>query len=250
LCPSEQAAREQNSYVGVLPFDQVWDYSAKGVRRSVEDSLQRLGLARLDVVYVHDCDRDTHGADYPRVLQQVVHEALPELQRVKAEGLVRHVGLGVNDVQVCLDVLNNADLDCLLLAGRYTLIDHTALAQLLPLCVQRGVRIAAGGVFNSGILASGVRTGQAVRFNYAPATPVWVDRTAAVEAVCEQFAVPLRAAALQFAAAHPAVEIVLVGVQAVDQWEDARAMMAHPIDTGFWQALRAGQLIPDAAPTP
>ena len=180
------------------PFVQVWDYSAAGVRRSVEDSLQRLALARLDVVFIHDCDVINHGADYPRVLRQVVDAALPELRRMQHEGLLQHIGLGVNDVQVCLDVLRQADLDCLLLAGRYSLIDHSALAELLPLCVQRGVAIALGGAFNSGILATGVRNRQDVRFNYAPAPQAWIDRVAAIENLCAQFDVPLRAAALQF----------------------------------------------------
>ena len=159
------AAHDQNGYMGVLPFVQRWDYSAAGVRRSVLDSLQRLGLARLDVVYVHDCDAAVHGANYPRVLRQVVDDALPELQRMQREGLLRHIGLGVNDVQVCLDVLHQAELDCLLLAERYSLTDHSALPNLLPLCHQRGVRIALGGVFNSGILAAGVRHNPVALFN-------------------------------------------------------------------------------------
>ncbi len=250
LLPRSDAPRDQNGYVSVLPFVQRWDYSAAGVRRSVEDSLQRLGLARLDVVYIHDCDATVHGSNYPQVLHQVVHEALPELQRMKGEGLLGHIGLGVNDVQVCLDVLQRAELDCLMLAGRYSLIDHSALPQLLPLCVQRGVRIALGGVFNSGILATGVRAGQVARFNYATAPVLWVDRVRAIEAVCAEFEVPLRAAALQFPMAHPAIEIVMLGVQDVAQWRNGVAMMAHPIDPSFWTALRKCGLIGQAAPTP
>ncbi len=250
LVPDAAAPRDQNGYVQVLPFAQAWDYSAAGVRRSVEDSLQRLGLARLDAVFVHDCDASVHGSGYPRVLRQVVQEALPELRRMQREGLVRQVGLGVNDVQVCLDVLRQADLDCLLLAGRYSLIDHAALPELLPLCLQRGVSIALGGVFNSGILATGVRHHAAARFDYAPAAQVWVDRVAAIEQVCEQFDVPLRAAALQFPLAHPAIAILMVGVQEAAHWQDAVAMLRHPIDTRFWEALRARGWIAPAAPTP
>ena len=250
LHPDGDAPRQQNGYVDVLPFVQAWDYSAAGVRRSVEDSLQRLGLSRLDAVYLHDCDAVTHGASYPQVLRQVVEEALPELQRLKTQGLVTHVGLGVNDVQVCLDVLQLAELDCLMLAGRYSLIDHSALPQLLPLCSQRGLRIALGGVFNSGILATGVRHGQVARFNYAAAPQLWVERVAAIEVLCAQFRVPLRAAALQFPLAHPVIEIVMLGVQDVAQWRDGMAMMAHPIEPGFWTALREHGLIGQTAPTP
>ena len=253
LVPEETAIREQNSYVDVLPYNQVWNFSAAGVRRSVEDSLQRLGLARLDVVYVHDCDVITHGVRYPQVLQTLVAEGLPELQRMKAEGLVRHIGLGVNDVAVCLDVLAQADLDCLMLAGRYSLIDHSALMQLLPLCVQRGVRIALCGVYNSGILATGVIKvvgSQPIRFNYAEASQDWVTRVAAVETVCDEFNVPLRAAAMQFPLAHPAIEIVMAGPQTVAHWQDAVRMMSCAIPSEFWSALRVQGLLPDEAPTP
>lgn len=252
LRPSAGAPRDQNGYVDVLPFEQVWDYSARGVRRSVEDSLQRLGMAALDVVYVHDCDAGVHGQDYPRVLRQVVDEALPELRRMRSEGLLRHIGLGVNDVQVCLDVLERAELDCLLLAGRYSLVDHGALAALLPLCVRRGVRIALGGVFNSGILATGVRAGgaAALRFNYARAPQHWIDRVAAVEDVCARHGVPLRAAALQFPLAHPAVEIVLLGPQDTAQWADGVAMLGRAVPSAFWQELHGAGLVPAAAPLP
>lgn len=252
LLPDASAPRDQNGYVDVLPFVQAWDYSARGVRRSVEDSLQRLGLAALDVVYVHDCDAAVHGPDYSRVLRQVVDDALPELRRMQGEGLLRHVGLGVNDVQVCLDVLRLADLDCLLLAGRYSLVDHAALPDLLPMCEQRGVRVALGGVFNSGILATGVRggAGAPLRFNYARAPQSWIDRVAAVEDVCARHAVPLRAAALQFPLAHPAVEIVLLGPRDRSQWEDGVAMLGHAVPDAFWQELRATERVPLAAPLP
>ena len=252
LVADASAPHDQHGYVDVLPFRQVWDYSARGVRRSVEDSLQRLGMATLDVVYVHDCDAINHGPDYPRVLRQVVDEALPELRRMRTEGLLQHIGLGVNDVQVCLDVLRQAELDCLLLAGRYSLVDHSALAQLLPLCEQRGVSIALGGVFNSGILATGVRggSGAALRFNYDRAPQSWIDRVAAVEDVCAQHGVPLRAAALQFPLAHPAIRIVLLGPQDPQQWHDGCAMMGQPIAADFWQALRERALLPAEAPVP
>lgn len=250
LTADAHAARDQNGYVNVLPYTQHWDYSAAGVRTSVQDSLQRLGLARLDSVFVHDCDALTHGADYARVLQQVVQEALPELQRMKVQGLIRHIGLGVNDVQVCLDVLQRSELDCLLLAGRYTLIDHSALAQLLPLCLQRGVRVALGGVFNSGILACGISNPSLARFNYERAPAYWLERVAKVEAVCAAHQVPLRAAALQFPLAHPAIEIVMLGARDVAQWQDGLAMLQHAIPGAFWQAMRSAGLLPLEAPLP
>jgi len=253
LTARADAPRAQHGYVDVLPFVQHWDYGAAATRRSLEDSLQRSGLARIDVLYIHDLDAATHGVDAPRVLRQVLAETLPTLQQMKREGLIRALGLGVNDVQVVLDVLRDADIDALLLAGRYSLLDHSALAALLPQCLARGVHIALGGVFNSGILATGVASSaqaEAPTFNYAPAAREWVERTRRIEAHCAAHDVPLRAAALQFPLAHPAIEIVMLGARRVAEWHDALAMLRHPIPPAFWQALRRDGLVPDEAPTP
>ena len=250
LAPDPGAPREQHGYVEVLPFSQRWDYSAGAMRRSLEDSLQRLGLARLDVLFVHDCDAASHGPAAESVRRQVIDQALPALQALKAEGLIRAVGLGVNDVQIVLDVLREAELDALMLAGRYSLLDHSALPELLPLCTARGVRIALGGAFNSGLLATGTRSGAVARFNYAPAAQAWVERTAQIEAVCAAYRVPLRAAALQFPLAHPAVDVVMVGARSAAEWQDALAMVQHPIPPAFWDDLHAAGLLPALAPTP
>lgn len=252
LIPDVNAARNQYGYVDVLPFSQAWDFSAAGTRRSVEDSLQRLGLARLDVAYVHDPDAANHGARAPDVLQQVIDETLPALQQLKKQGLVGAIGLGTNDVDVVLQVLPHADLDVLMLAGRYSLLDHSALPALLPQCVARGVRVALGGVFNSGILATGVRHsgGAQATFNYAPASQEWLQRTAHIESVCQAHGVLLRAAALQFALAHAAVDIVMLGARTAAEWLDAQAMLQHPIAQDFWADLRTQGLLPADAPTP
>ena len=250
LTPNANAARDQHGYVDVLPFTQAWDFSATGTRRSVEDSLQRLGLARLDVAYVHDPDAANHGARAPDVLRQLIEETLPALQQLKKEGLIRAIGLGTNDVDVVLKVLQQADLDVLMLAGRYSLLDHSALPALMPQCVARGVRIALGGVFNSGILATGVRRAGGASFNYAPAAQEWLERTAQIESVCEAHGVPLRAAALQFPLAHAAVDIVMLGARTAAEWLDAQAMLQHVIRQDFWADLRKQGLLPAGAPTP
>jgi D-threo-aldose 1-dehydrogenase len=251
LLPAADAPRDFGAYVDVLPYVQRFDYSAAGVRRSLNNSLQRLGIERVDVAYVHDCSAMTHGGRAPAVLRQVIEQALPELQRMRREGLVLRIGVAVSDWRVCVDILREADLDCLLVAGRYTLLDQSALAELLPLCTARGVRVAIGGAFNSGILATGVKhAAQPLRFNYETAPAEWVARAAALEELCERFAVPLRAAALQFPLAHPAVEVVLAGVKSVAHWRDAVAKMQHAIPAAFWDALRGARLIPESAPTP
>ncbi|MEY4910502.1 MAG: hypothetical protein RL761_165 [Pseudomonadota bacterium] len=254
LTPSATAERDQLNFVNILSYNQHWDYSAAGVRRSVEDSLQRMGMSHLDVAFVHDCCSICHGDNYPKVLRQVIDEAIPELQKMKREGLIHAIGLGVNDVQVCLDVLKETELDCILLAGRYTLVDHSGFAELLPICEQRGMRIAIGGVFNSGILATGVRTaeqkGEKLLFNYDSAPAEWVERVRAIEVVCDEFKVPLRAAALQFPLAHPVVDTVLLGANQTTHWADALAMLQHAIPAAFWTKLKTLGLIPTNAPVP
>ena len=144
----------------------------------VEESLQRLGLARIDFVFIHDVARDAHGDRAPQRFREAMEGAVPALARLKAEGAIAGYGLGVNDWQVCVDALAHADFDVLLLAGRYTLLDQTALPVLLPLCARRGTRIVIGGPFNSGILATGScpADGSAPRFDYAPASPDIVAR--------------------------------------------------------------------------
>lgn len=251
LVPDENAPRDFGAYVDVLPNVQHFDYSAAGMRRSIADSLQRLRVTRIDIAYVHDCSALTHGDRAPEVLRTVIDEALPELERMRREGLIRQIGVAVSDWRVCVDILNEADLDCLLLAGRYTLLDQSALPELLPLCQARGVRIALGGAFNSGILATGVKQArQPLRFNYEQASAEWVKRAAAIEGVCERFDTPLRAAALQFPLAHPAIELILAGVKTVAHWRDVVTNMLHPIPSTFWEAMRAARLIPEGAPTP
>ena len=250
LTPQNDAPHPQHGYVDTLPVVQHWDLSASGVRRSVEDSLQRLGLARLDAVYIHDIDAATHGANAPAVLQQVLQETLPELARLKAQGLLSHIGLGVNDHQIVQQVLRHADLDVLMLAGRYTLLDTSALPTLMPQLLRHNVALALGGVFNSGILAGRVTADRPLSFNYAPASQDWVNKALGIQQVCDQHGVSLRAAALQFALAHPATQVVMLGVRSAQEWHDARQAHQATIPAAFWQQLHHEGWLPEDAPTP
>lgn len=252
LVPDEAAPREQNSYVDVLPFVQRYDYGREGTLRSIEDSLQRLGLARIDIVYIHDIDRATHGDAQPVRFREAMEGAIPALAELKRAGSIAGYGLGVNDWRVCVDALKHADLDFILLAGRYTLLDHSALPELLPECERRGTRVIIGGPYNSGILASGARPpgGAVPYFNYGPAPPDVIDRVAKIEDVCRAYSVPLRAAALQFPRAHPAVATVLVGARTPSEIEDNAALANAPIPGAFWRALAAEGLLPSRAPLP
>jgi D-threo-aldose 1-dehydrogenase len=252
LEPCADAPPDQHGYVDTLPFVQRYDYTGDGVRRSLADSLQRLGLARVDLVYVHDVDRATHGETHPRRLAEALDGGLPALATLKAEGAIRGYGLGVNDVEICREVLRHADLDVILLAGRYTLADQSALAELLPECHRRGVTIVVGGPFNSGILATGARPrdGSVPYFNYAAAPRAIVERVAAIERVCGEFAVPLPAAALQFPLGHPAVTCVLPGARSAAEFDENLRHARYPIPARFWRALREQQLIDVRAPLP
>jgi len=252
LSPRSDAPRDQHGYADTLPFVQHYDYTGHGVRRSLDDSRQRLGLARVDIAYVHDIDVATHGDQHAARLRDALDSGLPELARQKAAGAIDGYGIGVNGVAICLDVLRHADLDVILLAGRYTLADQSALPALLPLCEQRGVAIVIGGPFNSGILASGAHPADGSRpyFNYAPAPPDVVARVAAIEAVCGEFDVPLKAAALQFPAGHRAVVNVLPGARSGAELDDNLALARHPIPADFWRTLRERRLVDPQAPLP
>ena len=250
LTPASHVPREQFSYVDGLPFVQHWDFSRAGIRKSIEDSLMRMGLSQLDTVYLHDIDQATHGENYPSIFQQLLSESLPELKKLKQEGLLTHIGLGVNDHQVVLEVLKQADIDALMLAGRYTLLDTRALQQLMPTVIERNVALALGGVYNSGILAKRLTPDSNVTFNYAPASAEWRQKALKIQDVADAYGVNLRSAALQFALAHPATHLVMLGVRSELEWTESRTSEKESIPSEFWQALKNAQLLPDEAPTP
>jgi D-threo-aldose 1-dehydrogenase len=198
------------SYVDPLCFDADYDYSYDGIMRSVEFSYARLGLNRIDILFVHDIGGYTHGAAKNAVyLRQFLDGGIKALEELKSSGAIKAFGLGVNEVPVCLDVMRHADIDCILMAGRYTLLDRTAVAQLLPLCRQRGTSLVVGGVFNSGILATGAVPGS--NFDYMPATDDVLARVGCMETIAEKYGVPLAAPALQFPLREPMVASVLIG---------------------------------------
>jgi D-threo-aldose 1-dehydrogenase len=235
-------------YKGVPPLEVVFDYSRGGVLQALEASLARLGLDRVDIVYVHDLERRTHDSDaaYEARWRELTDgggwRALTEL---RASGAVAAIGLGVNETAACERVLAELDPDLFLLAGRYTLLEQAPQAHLLPECARRGVGIVIGGPFNSGVLAR-----QGGSYDYADAPHEVLARVGRLAAVCERFGVPLAAAALQFAAAHPAVASVIPGAQAPPEVEANVGLMDVAIPPGLWGALKDEGLVDPAAPTP
>ncbi len=213
----------------------VYDYSRDGALRSVEASLGRLGLERIDVLLIHDIDRYTHGADQPARFREALAGAWVALTELKAQGVVRAIGLGVNDWTVCAAFAEAAPLDCVLLAGRYTLLERGA-AGFLDLAAARGIGVFLGGPFNSGILATGPVEG--ALHDYVPASAAVRARVARLEAALGRFGAPLPAAALQFPLRHPAVACVVAGLASPHEVAQAAAWMA-PLDEACWRALDA-----------
>ncbi|RWP94746.1 aldo/keto reductase [Mesorhizobium sp.] len=210
LRPVPEDRIPDHSYVDPLPFAPDYDYSYDGIMRSVEFSYARLGLNRIDILFVHDIGVYTHGVEKTKLhFREFLDGGLKALEELKSSRVISAYGLGVNEVQICLDVLRQAPLDCILLASRYSLLDRTAEAELLPLCRQRQTSLIIGGVFNSGILATGPVPG--AHFDYLPATQDILDRVGAMEKIAAEGGYPLAAAAFQFPLHEPLVASVLTG---------------------------------------
>ncbi|TWG07314.1 D-threo-aldose 1-dehydrogenase [Streptomyces brevispora] len=203
-----------------------WDFSAAGVRRSIEDSLERLGLDRIDIAYLHDPDDHAEAA---------FHEAYPELEKLRAQGVIGAIGAGMNQTGMLTRFVHDTDVDVVLCAGRYTLLDQSALTDLLPAAAARGRSVVVGGVFNSGLLAD-PRPG--ATYDYAAAPLNVLDRALRLKAVTEGHGVPLRAAALHYPLTHPAVAGVLVGTRSADEVRDAAALLREPVPDELWDELR------------
>ncbi|MFF0128889.1 aldo/keto reductase [Streptomyces mirabilis] len=216
----------------------VWDFSAEGVRRGIEASLERLGLDRVDIVYLHD--PDDHA-------EQAFHEGYPALERLRSEGVVGAIGAGMNQAEMLTRFVRDTDVDVVLCAGRYTLLDHDALTELLPAAQERGTSVVIGGAFNSGLLAD-PRPG--ATYNYATAPAELLDRPLRLKEIAERHGTTLRAAALAFPAAHPAVASVLAGARSAHEVRDCVEQFTTQVPEDFWRELREAKLLPEDAPVP
>ncbi len=221
-----------------------FDYSGPAVEHQVHESLGRLGANALDMLLVHDLGELTHGEAHPRHFDIAMEGAFPALAALKRKGLTRGVGLGVNEVAICLQVLAQIDLDVILLAGRYTLLEQAPLDDLLPLCTARGVRVIVGGPFNSGVLAGNPQ------YDYGTVPLAVAARVQALSDVCVRYNVPLAAAALQFPLAHPAVASVIPGARSAAEMTANIAHMDHQIPAALWADMQHEGLIRADAPVP
>ena len=249
-------APEQRTGIGKF-FDtptreHVYDYSYDGVMRSLEFSLERLGLDHVDILYAHDVDVFTHGTEAAR--DQRIAELMDKktggyraLAKLRSEKVVKAIGAGLNETAACEMLMAKGDFDLFLLAGRYTLLEQEALETFLPLCQTRGVGVVIGGAYNSGILATGAKPG--AWYNYSPAPQDILDRVAGLETVCASHDVKLVEAALRFPLMHPAVVTVIPGASSPEQIALNTRTLAAPIPAALWSDLKAKSFMRQDAPT-
>ena len=221
------------------PAHTVFNWTRDGILRSIDESLTRLGLDRIDLLHLHDPDTAYHDA---------LEVAFPVLAQLRDEGVIQAVGAGMNQWEMLLDFARHGAFDCFLLAGRYTLLEQSAAREFLPYCQAHGISVFLGGIYNSGILATGPRPG--ATYNYAAAPAEVLARVSRIEAVCTRHGVPLRVAATQFPLAHPAVTALLVGARSPDEVQAAIAALQVPIPPELWQELRMEGLLEEGVPVP
>jgi D-threo-aldose 1-dehydrogenase len=220
-----------SGWVNGLNFVEVFDYSREGILRSFDDSQQRLGRPEIDLIFLHDIGRVTHGAGNDAHWQDLKSGGFRALEELRAAGVIKGFGLGVNETAVIEAAMEEADLDCCLLAGRYTLLDRDG-EELLDKTARRGVAIVSGGVFNSGILAGGD-----AKFNYVDATPDVLRRVQRLQSICDRHAVPLGAAAIQFPLRHSGVTSVVVGARTARTVNTSADWFETPIPEALWAEL-------------
>jgi len=235
-------------FAGGTTHRATFDYSYDGVMKSIEQSLLRTGLDRIDILLIHDVDVWTHGKDFEQRFREAMEGAYPALDALRKAGTLKAIGVGINEADVCERFARAGDFDVMLMAGQYSLLLQPALESFLPLAVEKGIGIMLGGVFNSGILATGAVPG--AKFNYRDAPPDVMQKVAKIEAVCARHGVALRTAAMRFALSHPAViSLVLGGVKPSEVTQNS-ADAGQDIPVALWAELKAEGLLAPTAPTP
>lgn len=245
------SASDKYGFCSPMPFEPVYDYSYDGIMRSFEHSYQRLGLSKIDIIYMHDIGRATHGEDHERSFKIAMEGGYKAMDELRSQGLVSAIGLGVNEYEVCEQAMDYGHFDCFLLAGRYTLLEQKSLETFLPRCVKENSSIILGGPYNSGILATGVRKeGVVPHYNYEPASQAIIETVAKIESICDEYNVALPSAALQFPLAHPAVVSVIPGLSSEHRVLSTVEQMNAAIPAEFWQALQSGGILYPDVPVP
>ena len=240
-------ASVRSGFVSSEPYEAVFDYSYDAVMRSWEESRQRLRGKRIDILFAHDLGRRTHGDEHARHFRTFMEGGYKALRDLRDSGEISAIGLGVNEVEVCIEALEYADLDVILLASRYTLLEQTPLDLLFPMCAAKGVSVVIGGPYSSGILATGVR--KDARYDYGVVPDGVVAKVTAIEQICRAYEVPLATAALRFPLGHPQVTTVLPGLGKIGQVQAALDAMSTPIPSALWDELKLKGLLHPNTPT-
>lgn len=244
-------AEDKYGFCSPMPFEPHYDYSYDGIMRSFEDSLQRLGLSKIDIIYMHDIGEVTHGKDHQKHFSIAIEGGFKAMDELRSQNLVSAIGLGVNEYEVCEQAMDHMYFDCFLLAGRYTLLEQKALDTFLPKCVKEKTSIILGGPYNSGILATGVKNeGVVPHYNYEPASQDIIERVGKIEELCADFNISLAAAALQFPLAHPAVVSTIPGLSSAHRVMSTVQQIQENIPAGFWNAMQEQKLLDINAPVP
>ncbi|RWG04142.1 aldo/keto reductase [Mesorhizobium sp.] len=236
-------------WIDPLPFLDTYDYTYDGVMRSFEDSQQRLGLDHIDILLVHDVGRAWHGDQSEFYWDQLRASGYKALDELRSSGAVSAIGLGVNETDSVVGVAREFPIDCSLIAGRYTLLNHAPLEGDFDELLERNVSVIAGGIFNSGILATGVGGAKAT-YDYGKVPAEIVEKVRAIESVCTEYSVSLPAAAMQFVYAHPAVATLVMGAKSAVEVDQNVKAINENIPSAFWDALKQAKLLPPNAPLP
>jgi len=239
LVPTLGDDRGKKIFVNPLPYQPVFDFSYDGIMRSFTDSLTRLQTDRIDILHIHDPD------DH---YQQAIESAYPVLDALRSQGVIRAVSVGMKQWEMLVKFAHEGDFDCFLLAGRYTLLDQSAMLELFPLCIKKNISIILGGTYNSGILATGAHPG--AKYDYNDASVEMLQRVRQIELVCDRHQVSLKAAACQFALAHPAVTAIIPGSATLKQVQENFNLLQQEIPDDFWTELQITGLIHPEAPVP
>ena len=248
ICRGWDESKTREMFASPMPFHAAFEYSYDGVMRSVEDSYQRLGLDRIDIVLLHDIGRMTHGEHHAAMMKSAMEGGYRALDELRRSGQIGAIGLGVNETAVCEEAMEHGDFDCFLLAGRYTLLEQGSLESFFPRCQAKGISVIIGGPFNSGILARGDQPD--ATYNYSAAPQDIRDRVTRLGEICRRHGVSMPAAALQFVLAHPVVASVIPGARNAAEAASHTEMLKVSIPGAFWSDLRGSGLLHPAAPVP
>lgn len=229
-----------------LPYSPSFDYSYDGIMRSIEESLKRLNLAYIDIALVHDIGRLTHGDRHDYFLKMMLENGYRALEELRSQKVIHAIGLGVNEWEVCMEAMPFAHFDCFMLAGRYTLLEQTALECFFPECMKRNISVIAAGPFNSGILAQGPESNQ--RYNYALADNHILNRVKQIQEICKQFDVELSHAAIHFPLLHPQVVSVVAGLRSPQELWMAANHLKNQLPIQLWEKLKEEELLASHAP--